>query len=366
MRFQSAYLKLTAFYVLIVMIISVSFSIALFNISSRELERGLGKQAGAIRNIELRDKQGTYLPSAIERIRLEQLDESYHLLKMNLIYFNLLILFLSTIASYFLAKKTLEPIEESFEAQNRFTADASHELRTPITAMRTEIEVALRDKNLTFSGSKKLLQSNLEETERLESLATALLKLANNQKEVKKTFYKVSLEEIIAESYEKILSLAENKKIILECHPGLDSGSSNIKIYGNKESLIELFVILLENAIKYSPKNTKISIFIEQKKDKAMVKIKDQGMGIKASDIPHIFDRFYRADNSRSKEKISGFGLGLSIAKSIIDLHDGKIDVFSRPGEGTEFTLKFDIYQAERSKTASLKNFLVDIFESDK
>jgi signal transduction histidine kinase len=219
--------------------------------------------------------------------------------------------------------------------------------------MRSEIEVALRDKNFNFDDAKKLLTSNLEETEKLEALANALLKLARHQDEVKKSFRNISLEEIVVESYEKIASLAEERKIEFETnfYSSRDSEksksfrqvSSNIAINGDKQSLVELFVILLDNAIKYSPKNSKVLINIRRDKNYAFVKIKDSGIGIKACDLPHIFDRFYRADHSRNKEKVSGYGLGLSIAKSIVDLHGGKIWADSKSGEGSEFFVKFSI-----------------------
>lgn len=348
MHFRSATLKLTLFYILIAMAVSVSFSIAIYNISSNELERGFGRQTGILRDISLDTLQNTSLPD-FEKSRLDLLTESDSNLKNNLIYFNLLILLLSSGAGYFLARKTLRPLEETMEAQSRFTADASHELRTPITAMRTEIEVALRDKMLNFSSAKKLLQSNLEETSKLESLSNALLKLTNSQADVKKTFHKVALSELIIESYEKVESLADHKSIKFETNLYLKdkeeksvkrNTSSDIEIQGDKQSLIELFVILLDNAIKYSPEKSTIKISVDKADGHALIKIKDQGMGIKACDLPHIFDRFYRADHSRCKEKISGYGLGLSIAKNIADLHGGSVSAKSEPGKGSEFVVK--------------------------
>ncbi|MFA4995937.1 MAG: HAMP domain-containing sensor histidine kinase [Patescibacteria group bacterium] len=345
MHFKNAYLKLTIFYVLIVMTISVTFSISLYGISSKELDRGLGKQSNVLRDIPIR---GSVLQQApdFEQIRLDQLDESSNRLRLNLIYFNLLILLLSSLASYFLARKTLEPIKEAMDTQNRFTADASHELRTPLTAMRTEIEVNLRDKKLGLPEAKKLLQSNLEETEKLESLSNALLKLASYDEEVKSTFSKVSLEEVLTEAYEKVECLANKKSIIFK------NNFQNIFVKGDKQSLIELFIILIDNAIKYSPEKSKILINITSEKDWATVKIRDYGIGIKASDLPHIFDRFYRADTSRSKEKINGYGLGLSIAKSIVNFHKGAIDAFSKPDKGSEFVVKLKLFR----KTSSRNN----------
>ncbi|MFA6423435.1 MAG: HAMP domain-containing sensor histidine kinase [Patescibacteria group bacterium] len=333
MKFHKTYLKLTGFYVLIVMAISIFFSISLYNISSNELDRGLGSQSRAIMGLSLRDDINHLLPN-FEKIRLEQLESSNNNLQTNLIYFNILIFILSSAASYFLAKKTLEPIKEAMEAQNRFTADASHELRTPLTAMKAEIEVGLREKDLNLSSSKKLLSSSLEEIEKLESLSNDLLKVARYQEQETAELDKISLEEVIVESYQKVASLAEKKQI------KFNNSLQNIYVKGDQKSLIELFVILLDNAIKYSPEKSTISIDIEKDDKFAQVKISDQGVGIKSSDIPYIFNRFYRADSSRSKENISGYGLGLSIAQRIVDLHKGKIQVISKPGKGSQFIVK--------------------------
>lgn len=332
--FHSAILKLTIFYVLIAMAISVAFSIGLYNISSSEINRGLGRQTRVLRDIPADSLQGNMLPN-FEDIRLQQIAESNDHLKNNLIYFNLLILLLSSALSYFLARKTLYPIEKAMESQHRFTADASHELRTPLTAMRTEIEVNLLDKKLGLTDAKRLLQSNLEEIEKLESLSNALLKLARYQDESKIALDKVSLEEAIVEAYEKVESLASKKSI------GFKNNLKNISIEGEKQSLVELFVILLDNAVKYSPEKSKIFINMKQDKNFTVISIKDQGIGIRATELPHIFDRFYRCDTSRCKEQANGYGLGLSIAKRIVDLHGGTIFANSKAGKGSEFTVKF-------------------------
>ncbi|MFA6963525.1 MAG: HAMP domain-containing sensor histidine kinase [Patescibacteria group bacterium] len=328
--FDQASLRLSLFYVLIIMMISIGFSVGLFNISSNEIGRGLGKQSRFLQDINMH----VLAPNIdLERLRQEQIDESNGNLRTNLIYFNLLILLLSSCASYFFARKTLEPIRESVEAQNRFTADASHELRTPLTALRTEIEVAMRDDKLNLQAAKKLLESNLEEIAKLESLSNALLKLAKNENS-KPEIGKVDLSEVVISAYEKVESLANKKSMIFDNHlqPAI--------VRGDRHSLTELFVILLDNAIKYSPNKSKINIDIQIDGNFVLVGIKDRGLGIKASDLPYIFNRFYRADNSRSKESVAGYGLGLSIAKQIADLHGGNLSATSKPGKGSEFIVK--------------------------
>jgi len=342
-----AVIKLSIFYVLIIMTISVSFSLILHRISYQEIDRGLGRQFNTFWDQNDIGMMNTRLN--FESIRQDQIDQANQRLMINLVYFNLLILIFSAVASYFFAKKTLEPIKKSMDDQNRFTADASHELRTPLTAMKTEIEVSLRDKKLNLAEAKNLLKSNLEEVAKLESLSNALLQLAKNEN-IKQNFEKINILEIITEARQKVESLATKKqiKIILEqnnlvikpIHQTQDKQSSRI-ISGDASSLTELIVIILDNAIKYSPEKSRVLISLNRQGQHLIIKIKDYGVGIKESDIPYIFNRFYRADNSRNKNKIDGYGLGLSIAKQIVDLHDGTISVNSNPGEGSEFTIKF-------------------------
>jgi len=271
-------------------------------------------------------------------LRSQQLDDSNARLKHNLAYFNLFILMLSAFASYFLARWTLRPLKEAADEQNRFTADASHELKTPLAALRTEIEVTLRDKNFSASSAKKILTSNLEEIGKLETLSSALLKLAKLDETTKVDFTTLNLDEVIVAAYEKVESLAKKKNIEFEAK------LKNAKIFGDQTMLTELFVMLLDNAIKYSPKNSKIILKMSSENKHHLVKIKDFGIGIKSSDLPRIFDRFYRADQSRTKNQLAsetdGYGLGLSIAKQIVDLHSGEITASSTAGNGSEFSIK--------------------------
>ena len=329
--FHSALLKLTLLYVLIVMIISISFSVVLYNVSSRELDRGLGNQTKKLRNMP---PMSNPFIEELEKMHAEQINESAQTLQQNLIYFNLIILVSATLGCYFLAKISLRPIEESMEAQNRFTADASHELRTPLTAMKAEIEVNLRDKNMDIKEARELLNSNLEEISKLEYLSSALLKLAKFDKENKKDFEKINLAESVELAIEKVNKIADQKSITISAK------LKKVEILGDQQSLTELFIILLDNAIKYSPKASKIAVEIKKHDRHIEVIFTDHGVGIKASDIPHIFQRFYRADVSRSKEKVDGYGLGLSIAKRIAELHEGDILVSSQAGKGSKFTVK--------------------------
>lgn len=264
----------------------------------------------------------------------EVLEEAKGRILLMLIIINTGILGLSGIAGYLLAGLTLKPIKNMVDEQNRFITDASHELRTPLTSLRSEIEVSLRDKKLTLAESKKILESNLEEVRNLQYLSDNLIKLAQTHKPNGIKFERLSLLRISEESVKKVEKLAKKKNIKIV------NSISDVGIFGDKLSLTELFVIFLDNAIKYSQENTEISLTSKKSGMFVLIDIKDQGAGIEKGDLPFLFDRFYRADKARTED---GFGLGLSIAKEIVDRHNGTIDVKTKTGIGTTFRIKLPL-----------------------
>ncbi len=329
--FQSATFRLTMWYLAIIMTISLLFSVVIYSTSERELQLSFHRElvfyqlGGGLR---VKTDDGTMMTTPQEIF-----DQATSHIKLNLLIINVGILVLAGGASYILARRTLTPIEAALEAQGRFAADASHELRTPLTAMKSEIEVALRGKELPIAEARELLKSNLEEIAKLEALSAGLLKLAQQDGQ---TVAKnpVSLTEVAAAAVERLGTSVKKGKVTI------DNRIKELTIAGDSESIVELLVILLDNAVKYSPAGTTVTLASSVHGNWAHVTVTDQGQGIAATDIPHIFDRFYRADTSRSKQNIESYGLGLSIAKQITDLHEGRIDVTSRPGKGSVFTIK--------------------------
>jgi signal transduction histidine kinase len=191
--------------------------------------------------------------------------------------------------------------------------------------------VNLRNKNFTLSDAKKILQSNLEEVNNLQLLSDNLIQLTQYPNGSTQSFITVDIKDITNEAIKKVTELAKNKSIKIE------KEMSSLTVYGNKQLLTELLVIILDNAIKYSPEKSTVRLVIVHNDGKVTLSITDEGGGIDAKDMPHIFDRFYRVDKARTKNNISGYGLGLSIAKHIVDLHHGTISLKSTPQKGTTF-----------------------------
>ncbi len=332
--FHSARLKLTFWYLIIITLISVIFSLVIFSGINSELSRF--EHLHQLR-IE-REENG--LPSPIFPRRITYIDpdmiaETRQRITIVLILINLGIISISGGFSYFLAGRTLRPIQEMVDEQNRFIGDASHELRTPLTALKTSMEVSLRNKNMTVDLARETLQDDLSEVNDLQTLTDNLLLLTQYQKTNGNIIFEsIMLSDILNEAKKKIAHLSSPKNIKIV------TNHINYHVYGNLQSLLELFIILLDNAIKYSPNKSTILISAEKSDGFITVKIKDKGIGIPEKDIPFIFDRFYRADLSRTKNISSSFGLGLSIAKRIIELHNGRIDAESKPGIGTTFIIQ--------------------------
>lgn len=224
------------------------------------------------------------------------------------------------------------------DEQNRFITDVSHELRTPLTSLKSEIEVNLRDKNLTLGDAKKLLNSNFEEVNNLQTLSDNLIKLTQYQKSNgSMVFESINLSDIAKEACRKVANLAKHKNITIKNQIG------NQVVEGEKQSLAELLVILLDNAIKYSNKGKTVILKDNVTDQHIVLEVKDQGMGIDESEIEYLFDRFYRADRSRTKDNVTGYGLGLSIAKQIITKHNGNIRIESKVNKGSTFIVNLPL-----------------------
>lgn len=345
--FKSATIRLTFWYLVLLMVLSLLFSGIIFQLMNTEIGFRLERFQTSIQvqqehNQDAEDAENnpntqkttttTVVRSPagnIDIIRTDEQQNASNRLFSRLVWLNLFILVVGSFLSYFLARRHLQPIKKAHEAQSRFTSDASHELRTPLAAMKTETEVALKDKNATNEELRTTLQSNLEEVDKLTKLSEMLLSLSRlDNKDL--DFETINLTQI---TNEVIKSFKQPKSRLT-----IKKSFHNVNIDGNKIAIFDLIKILIDNAILYSDKNSQIIINITKEKQNARFDITNQGNGIAEDKIPHIFERFYQSDDSRTNGDKKGFGLGLSLAQKITDLHHGAISVISVPDKTTTFT----------------------------
>lgn len=327
--FFSATLKLTAGFLIGIMVLAITFSSLIYSTAGKEFEARYEAFKGRL-------VTSGALPSNFdfESVRERRSKEAHNAVILSLVYANLVIFIFGGLASYWLARKSLRPIEIIQESQARFTSDASHELRTPLTVMKSEMEVLLRDKSAEIGDYREVIKSNIEEVDRLSKLSTTLLKIANLDDA---NIEKERLDMVSTVTYVvRALSLPKERL-------KLSLPKDSIYIYANRESITDLLFILLENAEKYSPPNSQISVKVAKKTTKVEISIANEGEGIHPDELHNIFQRFYRLDSSHQRTKTSGHGLGLSLAKRIVQIHNGEISATSGINKTTVFTIKLPI-----------------------
>jgi len=230
--------------------------------------------------------------------------------------------------------RMMSRLEDSFEHISRFSADASHELRTPLAIIRGELESLTEYEHLS-PAALDTVGSSLEEIARLSKIVSQLLEISRLEAgEAAKEVTLVDLGELATSTAEQMRLLADEKSILLKY-----SVSAAVTVVANPSLLKQVVVNLLDNAIKYTPSNGKVELLVERQGTKAVLEVRDTGIGIPASALPHICERFYRADKARSRHS-GGAGLGLSIVKSICAAQGGKLSIFSSEGEGTRVRIE--------------------------
>ncbi len=224
----------------------------------------------------------------------------------------------------------IERIDNAFKSQKRFVANASHEIRTPLTVIQTELEIL--EKKLKDNETKESVKIALSEIEDLTKLTNSLLTIAKlDSSQTKLNLSQLRIDELLAECAQSMNQASVKKNIQLILH--IDDA---IEMKADKEKLKRVFLNLIDNAIKYSSNDSRVTIMLEKvTENKIKISVEDAGSGILSSEIPYIFNRFYRSDEIRAE--VSGNGLGLAIAKEIVELHRGEISVESKPGEKTIF-----------------------------
>jgi two-component system sensor histidine kinase CiaH len=314
--FLKARLKLTVLYTLFVSLIVASLSALLYYELVINVTDSFGDQ------LSVGSPQEYALQETLEKLR------------MSLVMTDVVIILIVAILAYFFARQTLRPIRTSLEIQKRFAADASHELRTPLTVMKTELEVALRDSALKPKQMQAVFRSALEEVEHMSLLTEQLLFLSRIGTQLPAPSAPVDLSRLAEHVIAKMKKIAEKKHLAItsDIEPG-------VRVSGQAHDLERVLYNLLQNAITHTERGS-IQVRLAQGQDGAALSVQDTGAGIPPEHLPHIFDRFYKADSARDSHK-GGAGLGLAIVREIMQRHGGTIDVTSEAGEGSVFTLHF-------------------------
>jgi two-component system, OmpR family, sensor kinase len=230
----------------------------------------------------------------------------------------------------------LASLEAAYTAQRRFVADASHELRAPLTTIRGNLEFVRRARDLPAQTRDEALVDALAESERMTRLVDDLLALARADAGQALDMRPVALHELLADLRQEVAARAGERELCLE---RLDEAW----VWGDPDRLKQVALILVDNALRYTPAGGTVTLSLVAGDGRATLRVADTGIGIDPEDRPHIFDRFYRADKARARDE-AGAGLGLAIAAAIVDQHEGSIEVESAPGAGSIFAVHLRLY----------------------
>ena len=311
--FLKARLKLTTYYTLGIVVILIIVNLGVYGIFVSDIPETIEDKSFAAYEEDIRDRLETTIYTV-----------------------NGFVILVVIGLSYYLAGKTLKPLEEVFKRQKKFIANAAHELRTPLTVMKTGIETVLAGNN-SKDDYKKLIKDSLEEINFLSSMVNDLLFLAGNDDLKKIEFEKLDLGKPVHQEISLIKPYATKREVNLK-----EDIKGEFFIKGNKAYIKRLVINILKNAIDYNNPNGKVNVFINKNKQFIILKIADTGIGIVQKDLPYIFDRFYKASQARARQS-GGAGLGLSIVKEIVQLHQGQISIKSEVEKGTTVTIIFPI-----------------------
>jgi signal transduction histidine kinase len=262
---------------------------------------------------------------------LEPEQAAIHTLLVVLVVGGGLGLFLTIWAAWFLSGRALIPIQHAFRRQQEFIADASHELRTPLTVLRSATDLLYQHRAEPLANYADLLDDVRTEIDRMQHLAQDLLTLARSDRgELQLLMAPVNLVDLISDVVRRLAPLAAMRHQLLECH----ADTTGLEVEVDPDRLQQVLVILVDNALKYTPEGGRISVSVRHGAKSAHIDVADTGRGIAPEHLPRLFDRFYRADAARSRAA-GGAGLGLSIARLLVHAHGGELTLSSTPGVGT-------------------------------
>jgi two-component system, OmpR family, sensor histidine kinase CiaH len=323
-NFRGAVLRLTAYYTVGVFCILLTFSFLVYGLFLFGTEHEFLEQEDA--------RTETWEQRETEAFREIQ-DDLFDVL----LFLDLVFLLVSIVVSYLLAQRTLAPLSASYQRQKRFVADAAHELRTPLSVIKAGSELLLQHER--DSGQyKKFIGESLEEVNRLITLSNDLLFLAQSNESKRGLPTEFSLSEVCTQQVSLILPYAQKKNIAINTDI-----VQSVLMSGRMGDMARLVLNLLKNAIDYNTEGGSVTLSLTKNASEAVLIVRDTGIGIDAKDLTHIFDRFYKADSSRTQSEEMGSGLGLSMVYEILLDHQGTVTVESKRSEGTTFTLRFPL-----------------------
>ena len=260
--------------------------------------------------------------------RIEEIRTS-NFLMISLIFFGA-----TGLCGWLVARVTLSPARNALSAQKQFIGNIAHEIRTPLSVIKTNAEVTLLDPSLT-ADVKHALHSNVEELDRISEIINNLLSLSALMKPERVEFKSVDLGEVADETILKISSLAKTNEIELVLRKGDER-----TVWGSRTAFLQIFGNIVKNALMYTPRGGRVDVTVEPSGSYIRLMVEDSGMGIARKDLFRIFEPFYRTDQSRTRSH-GGTGLGLAIVSELVKLHQGKIVIRSSVGRGTNVTVLF-------------------------
>ena len=327
--------RLTLSYLAVIMTLSLIFTGIIYLLSTASLNRPLLPSEEENSSVSVEAPEfGEHSFENTFRKRLERRDNTT---RMTIIYslvgFNLGIFVIGIFVSRSLAKLTLAPIERAMMKQTQFIFDASHELKTPLTAMLVRNEVALRKKSLPEEKAREVIEKNIEEILKMKELTASMLAVARENGEPEK-LTEISVPEFLADLQEKLAPVAKERGVKIEAEMNL---GKNLQASVAKNTLEQILTIFADNAMKYSGEKI-IYLRAGRRGKNVAFSVKDNGVGVKKEDQKRIFERFYQVDAARTRtEDKTSYGLGLAIAKNLAERQGYKIVLRSSEGRGAEF-----------------------------
>ncbi len=310
----------TAFAVVILGLVGASFTLLYHDLSAAVAE-GISEGLGGSSPASL----GASIAQELHRVKTQ-----------NLLTIIAVIILTTILFGYIIARITLAPARNALESQKQFIGNIAHELRTPLSVIKTNTEVALLDTNVK-PDMKETLISNIEELDRISEIINNLLSLSALVRPERIEFSAVDLSAVTTDVIQKFSALAKRGEHQVTLRKGPDT-----HIWGNATALQQIVGNLLKNALSYTPRGGHIRITVEPAPDHQVeLLVQDSGIGIARKDLFRIFEPFYRADPSRTKVQQGGTGLGLAIVSELIKLHQGKITIRSAVGRGTTVAILF-------------------------